>query len=121
MAKAIVTKDSLKTMLANPNRAFVARVVGKALVHIYNRQTEAEKAIDATQQDNGIGFTGADAFSGSLTAKYFMKHKDLQDWQLDKWLKLDSKGYPRICKYHKQINEEAEKKAKAPVQMSLPG
>ena len=117
----IVTKDSLRTMLANPNKEFVARVIGKALVHIFNRQTEAEKANDATQQDNGIGFTGADAFSGSMTAKYFMKHKSLQDWQIDKWTKQDKKGYPRLCKYHKQINEEAEKKSRVPKQLDLPG
>lgn len=115
----IVTKDSLKAMLANPNKEFVARVVGKALVHIYNRQTEAEKAHDVTQQDNGIGFTGADAFSGSMTAKYFMKHNSLQDWQIEKWTKQDRKGYPRICKYHKQINEEANKKAAVPKQQPL--
>ena len=118
---AIVTKDSLKTMLENSNKEFVARVVGKALVHIFNRQTESEKADSATKVDNGIGFTGADAFSGTMTAKYFLKHNKLESWQVDKWLKQDKKGYPRLCKYHKQINEEAAKKATRPVQLSLLG
>ena len=31
-AKAIVTRESLRTMLQNPNREYVVKVVGRALV-----------------------------------------------------------------------------------------
>lgn len=110
-AQVLVTRDSLRTLLQNSNRVFVGRVIGKALVAIYARQTQAEQAYDATVEDNGIGFAGADAHGGSLTAKYFMKHNALQDWQIDAWAKVQKSGYPRLCKYHKQLNEIALVKA----------
>ena len=115
MAKSpvIVTRDSLRDMLANPNPEFVGRVIGKALVAIYARQTQAEQSSDATVEDNGIGFAGADAHGGSLTAKFFMKHNTLLDWQIDAWSKVQKSGYPRLCKYHKQLNEVAQAKAAA--------
>lgn len=108
--KEIVTRDSLAKMLENPNPAYVQAVIGKALVAIFNRQTEDEKASNDTRKWNSIGFSGADAKSGSLTAKYWLKHKRLLDWQVEKWIKL-SRGYPRLCKYHKQLNEIANEKA----------
>lgn len=109
MAKqpAIVTRDSLREMVSSPNLAYVEAVVGRALVRIFERQTEAEKRSNDTNVNNNIGFAGCDAKSGSLTAKYYMKHKHLESWQLEKWLKVDAAGYPRICKYHRQLNEIA--------------
>ena len=56
---------------------------------------------------NGIGFTGADAHSGCLTAKYFIKHGTLADWQVERWTKLSKSGFSRLTKYHKQLNEIA--------------
>lgn len=112
MAKtqAIVTRDSLKAMLENPNRNYVELVIGRALVRLLERQTQAEQSANATEDHNGIGFAGADAHSGSLTAKYFMKHHHLQDWQIEAWTKVGRTGYPRLCKYHKQLNEVAASK-----------
>ena len=102
----IVTRDSMAAMLSNPNPAYVQAVIGKALVAIFNRQTEDEKNINDVREHNTIGFSGADARTGSITAKYFLKHKSLMPWQVEKWSKI-SRGYPRICKYHKQLNEIA--------------
>lgn len=107
MARALVTRDSLKAMLENPNRSYVELVIGRALVRLLERQTQAEQSANTTDESNGIGFAGADAHSGSLTAKYFLKHKHLQDWQIDNWVKVGRSGYPRLCKYHKQLNEIA--------------
>lgn len=109
---AIVTRESLKDLVNDPRGPqFVQHVIGRALVGIFQYQTADEQSSDATQEDNGVGFSGADAYTGSLTAKYYMKHKKLQDWQIEKWMK-DFRGYPRICKYHKQLNIIAEQKAK---------
>lgn len=109
MAKqtAIVTRESLRTMLLNPNRAYVEKVVGRALIRLFERQTATEQRANATDNDNGIGFAGCDAKSGSLTAKYYLKHKHLQDWQLDRWVKAEASGFPKLCKYHRQLNEVA--------------
>ena len=107
---AIVTRDSLQAMLDSDNKDYVIRVIGRALVGLFDRQTESEKAINATQEDNGIGFTGADSKTGTITAKYFLKHGTLLDWQSEKWLKKGKNGYSRLAKYHGQLNDIAVKK-----------
>lgn len=99
-----VTRDSLQSMLSNPNPAYVQAVIGRALVVLLNNQTSDEQANNATTKQNGIGFTGADAYSGSLTAKYYIKHKRLLDWMVDKWTKQNGKGYCRLAKYHAQLD-----------------
>jgi len=107
---AIVTRESINKMLNDPRgHVFVQHVIGKALVGIFNNQTSEEQASDITRVDNGIGFTGSDAYTGSMTAKYYLKHKALQPWMIDKWTK-DFRGFPRICKYHRQLNTIAEQK-----------
>ena len=111
-AQKIVTRDSIQSMI---NQAIVAgdnakltAIVGRALVVLFRNQTADEQRVNETSEDNGIGFTGADAYSGTLTAKSYLKHKKLQDWQLDKWTKRSaSTGYSRIAKYHSQLNQAA--------------
>jgi hypothetical protein len=85
--------------------------VGRALVAIFRAgQTEDERAGNTTDVLNGVGFSGADARSASITAKYFIKHGTLQDWQVEQWTKPAKNGYPRLCKYVKQLNAIAESK-----------
>ncbi len=104
-----VTRESIAAMLNNDNPAYVQAVIGRALVALLKNQTATEQAAATTNENNGIGFTGGDAFGGTLTAKYYIKHKRLLDWQVEKWLKLGSNGYPRLAKYHKQLNACATK------------
>jgi hypothetical protein len=108
----IVTRDSLAKMLSNPNRKYVEAVIGRALLSLLDRQTEDEKRAADTRVWNAVGFSGADARSGTLTAKFYAKHGCLLDWQVNKWTKPASNGYPRLCKYHKQLNEIALEKRK---------
>lgn len=106
---AQVTRDSLQAMLNNKNPAYVMAVIGRALVRIYERQTEDEKRSDSTRVHNNIGFAGCDAESGSKTAKYYIKHNRLEQWMIDRWLKRSDKtGYSRLTKYHRQLNEIAQ-------------
>lgn len=100
----MVTKDSVKEMLSNSNPLYVQAVIGKGLLVMYNNQTEEEQCNASTKENNGIGFTGFDAKSGTLTALFYKRHKRLESWMISKWLKLDKKGYPRLCKYHRQLN-----------------
>ena len=109
--QVLVTRQSIQNMLNNENRRYVIDVVGRALVAIFNRQTEDEKSSDTTKKVNGVGFTGSDAHSGSLTAKSYLKNKTLQDWQVERWLKVNPKtGFARLCKYHTQLNQIAIEK-----------
>lgn len=107
---AIVTKQSIQLMLENKNHEYVKTVIGRALVVLFNNQTSSEQLCDNTMVNNGIGFTGADAHSGSLSAKYYLKRKNLQEWQMNMWLKKNSKGFSRLAKYHSQLNAAASSK-----------
>lgn len=104
----LVTKDSLIKMLEHPNRKYVIQVVGRALVTLYNNQTESEKRSNDTREHNMVGFTGADGHSGCITAKYFLRHKTLTDWQIEMWTKRNKQGVPRIAKYHAQLDAAAQ-------------
>lgn len=119
--KVIVSKESLQKMLDSDNITFVNKVIGRALVGLFDRQTKSEQYSDTTNEDNGVGFAGCDAYSGSLTAKYFLRHKRLLEWQREIWLKKNKKGVSRLAKYHRQLNEIAvdKKKRKENSQMGL--
>jgi hypothetical protein len=111
MTKAIVTRESVKAMLNHDDKAYVERVIGRALVVLFERQTADEQVSNETSHQNAIGFTGADAKSGTLTAKYFLKHRRLEQWMIDRWTKEDKNGSPRLAKYHRQLNEAAVARA----------
>jgi len=110
-AAAIVTKDGLKQMLNAADAYKRQHIIGRALCVLFDRQTASEQNANTTDEDNGVGFTGADARGGSLTAKSYRKNKGLVQWQMEQWMRLDGKGYPRLCKYHKQLNTAAVLKA----------
>lgn len=107
MPKHIVTKQSLANMINGPRQV---EVIGRALVVLFNNQTRTEQSINTTQEHNMIGFTGADARQGSISAKYFLRHKTLQDWQVQMWTKQNSKGTARIAKYWRQLDQAAHAK-----------
>ena len=89
--------------------------VGRALVHLLNRQTREESRDNTTRNQNDVGFTPADARFGCIHAKYFIKHGMLNQWQVAYWVKPNTKGVPRIAKYWRQLAEEAEKRAQQKV------
>lgn len=104
---AIVSQNSLQLMLEDATTEKRIRIIGRALVALFERQTEAEKASNDTRVWNAVGFSGADGKAGSLTAKYFLKHGTLLDWQVERWMKPQKNGYARLCKYHRQLNQIA--------------
>ena len=97
----LVTRDSLIDLLNSKNQE---QVIGRALVAIFSNQTDGEKSANVTAVDNGIGFTGADAHSGSISAKSFIRYGKLLPWVIEMWTKPNAKGIPRIAKYHAQLN-----------------
>ena len=108
--KHIITRDKFIELLNGPHQI---HVIGRALVHLFNRQTDVEQRANNTRDWNEMGFTGVDGRSGCITAKYYLKHRTLLDWQIERWMKPNKHGIPRIAKYWKQIDEEARKKANA--------
>jgi hypothetical protein len=113
---AIVTKQSLQQMLNDASFEKQQHIIGRAVVALFNRQTESEKNANSTEVNNNVGFTHADSRGGSMTAKSYMKRHGLQDWQVVQWTRKQKNGFARICKYHTQLNEIAIAK----VQKQLP-
>lgn len=98
----LVTKDSLQNMLNEANFERQQHIIGRALVAIFERQTASEQHALHTEENNGVGFAGCDAVGGSLTAKSYMRHKALLQWQVDK-------AEPNIWfRAHLQVRQSAE-------------
>jgi hypothetical protein len=116
----LVSRESLQTLIDTASFEKQQVIVGRALVALFNRQTRDEQSSNTTNKHNTVGFTGADGLGGSLTAKYYLKHNKLMDWQVDKWTKKAKNGFARLTKYHKQLNEVAMEKAKITIQDITP-
>lgn len=108
--QVIVTRESLQAMLDQADAVKRQHIIGRALVVLFERQTQDEKAVNDTKVLNNIGFQACDAKSGSLTAKTYLKRKALEAWQVEKWTRRQASGYARICKYAGQLNEAALEK-----------
>lgn len=61
-------KSDIQSLIESNEKA-----VYRALVLIYSKQTEAEKAIDQTKDHNGVGFSGLDAEILSSFAKFYQR------------------------------------------------
>lgn len=108
--KTNVNKEFIENYFETHTPEQNIQFLGRALVVVFDNQTEAEKQANITNRDNGAGFTGADARSGCLTAKYFLKHGMLADWQFDRWTKRNRKGIMRFAKYWKQLDSAAKRR-----------
>lgn len=102
-----VTKEWVQNYIDTQPKSKVVHMVGRALKVLLERQTQDEKLSNNTHEKNGRGFNKADSRSGCLSAKSYMKNGTLADWQVQQWTRLDANGYPRIAKYHRQLNEAA--------------
>ena len=101
-----LTKNEVVELILNNDRA-----VERALIVLFNRQTETEKASNTTRQWNDIGFTHADARWGCRNAKQVLGGRHLYPNQLAYWRKLNKKGTPKLAKYWRQLSEAAAEKA----------
>jgi hypothetical protein len=108
---ALVTRESLQALIdqaeAANQRDRLQMIVGRALIVLFERQTEDEKQAAETSHHNSVGFSSADGKAGVLSAKAFIKHHKLEDWQLNKWV-MRTKGFSRITKYARRANHQGE-------------
>jgi hypothetical protein len=102
-----VTKAWLAAYMVLQPKHKVARMVGRALVALYNRQTLIERCGATTIEQNGKGFNAVDAEVGSSMAKQFLAGRSLTDKQVGVWARNG-----RILKYARQLNEIALEKAR---------
>ena len=108
--ETIITPKILTEMILNASPEKRIHIVGRALVGLFQRQTEDERANNSVAHDNGRGFMSCDSIGGSLTAKSYIKRRTLQDWQVEKWTRLGSNGLPILAKYARQLNEISNEK-----------
>ena len=70
-----------------------------------------ERVASVTKHNNLRGFMPCDARQGTIGAKTFIKRGELLEFQIEHWMEPTSKGYPRICKYARQLNEVSKEKS----------
>jgi len=78
--------------------------VERAMIAIYNRQTEDEQIAQDTKHSNGKGFAAPDARLGSYYAKWVLSGKQLTGAHLEKARQMS-------FKYIRQLSEVAKEKA----------
>lgn len=108
----MTTKSQVITVLRRKDNVGM-HAIGRALVHLYNRQTVTEQRTESTSVNNGVGFNKGDAKRGVSMAKQYLRTGSLSKYQVMYWQgdNYGRLGRPRIEKYWRQILEEAEKKA----------
>lgn len=109
---ALVTRESIKAACASDNAAYRSAFVVRAVNAIYARQTQDEQSNGITVVNNGIGFASCDAFLGKITSEGFKKWGKPSAALVDKWCAIGKTGFPRLAKYHSQLNQIALDKQK---------
>jgi len=92
------TQQDIQDMLKTNDKAVI-----RAMLVIYEYQTEDEKNSDETLHANGMGFSGADAFILTQFTKFYKEHGFLSGKQLEIARKKMPKYAKQIFK-HMQIN-----------------
>jgi hypothetical protein len=92
------TKEVIKEKLSTD-----VRWMERAVIVLYNRQTEDEKVISHTRHENGRGFNGTDSKYLSYVSKYLLRGGKLSGNHVTKVSR-------KLPKYWKQIQEEIEMK-----------
>lgn len=93
------TEETITALLSSNNKA-----VERAILAIYNRQTQDEKACQTTRHSNSVGFSGADAATGSYYAQWVKRGNRLTGKHLDRARKM-------AIKYRKQLLTIAQSSA----------
>jgi len=110
---AMVTRAQIEEVLLRTDNVGM-HAVGRALVHLRNRQLGIELKLKDTIARNGRGFTPADAFIGTKMADDYENRKYLTKKQVAYWQRAanpeNPNSKPRIIKYAEQLLEEAKLK-----------
>ena len=94
----VLDKAYIQNLIATSEKAAI-----RALLAIYSRQTDAEKAAQVTKEQNNIGFSGADSEILSSFAEWFKAKGFLSPKQLAITKK-------KLARYWRQLLEISEEK-----------
>ena len=103
------TKDTLKQWFLDADESNIKHraAMSKALLFLYARQTASEQSSGTTNQDNGVGFSGADAEFMSSVARGVQKYGNMTPGQA-KYMKK------KLAKYAGQLMDLANPATPAP-------
>lgn len=105
-----LTKEYIQIVLARQDQVGM-HAIGRALVHLFNRQTAAEQINEQTIEHNTVGFTGVEGEIGASMAKFYQDRGYLTPKQIAYWQRPHGKsGTTKIGKYWRQILDEAQMK-----------
>lgn len=88
------------------------KAVARALVVLYERQTDDEKVGENTRHHNNRGFRPCHARMGTSMAKFYLRNGYLSPKQIAYWRKQGKEGM-RISIYWRQLLDAAYKKKSA--------
>ena len=71
------TKDTLKELFLKSDEAVI-----RGMFRIYDKQTEDEKMVEDTVEDNGVGFSGVHGNIMTSFAKFYQERKYLSPKQM---------------------------------------
>lgn len=94
----IWTEEQIKWYIENNEQ-----VLYKALMALYNNQTDEEKAIGNTQVNNGVGFNAFDAPFLCAVSRSYLQYGHLTNGQKESTI-------PKLLKYTKQLTQIANSK-----------
>lgn len=101
-----ISKQGIIDLLKNNDRAIM-----RALVVLYERQTQDEQTEMETINRNGRGFRPCHAYMGSAHAQWFLKTNMMTAKQIAYWRKPMKNGQMRIEIYAGQLLMVAQQKA----------
>lgn len=105
-----LNKEVIEGFLSRKDKVGM-HAIGRALVHLKNRQTSDEQTSLTTKHSNGRGFMPQHAEVGVSMANFYEKNNFLSPKQVSYWQATTPKiNKPRICRYSRQILEEAKVK-----------
>lgn len=103
-------REKIEKVLADKGKLGM-HAIGRALVHLKNRQTEEERITLSTRVHNNRGFMPQHAEIGVNMAHFYEENGFISTKQMKYWQSGTEKNpKPRIIRYWKQLVEEAEKK-----------
>ena len=104
-----LTKEYIQSVLMREDEVGM-HAVGRALVLLNERQTPSERHAKEVLRHNARGFTPVDAEWGTDMAEFYKRTGRLTPKQLAVWRRPNAQGIPRICKYWRQLQEDAMEK-----------
>lgn len=88
------------------------KAIARALIVLFERQTDDEKTSENTRHHNNRGFRPCHARMGTSMAKFYMRNGYLTPKQIAYWRQEGKEGM-RIAIYWRQLLDAAHKKAQA--------